>query len=88
MNVPDLLYELKRQYPRMVTTWGQCRNAGCVQSARGYGECAGCIKQHLVDAGCDHQKIVTMESYLKRIAELSDRANDLTLEIIDEDFVN
>lgn len=43
------LYNLRRNYPNTISTWGRCCNDYCENDARGSGYCADCSEEMLAE---------------------------------------
>lgn len=58
-SIDDLLYELKRQFPRGAATFGGCigKEIGCRGIARGCGVCNICCKAKLVAKGIPPESV-------------------------------
>ena len=70
-SIDDLLYELKRQFPRGATTFGGCsgKEIGCRGMARGCGYCNMCCKVKLVAKGVSPESV---DEYAELVIELRD----------------
>jgi len=45
IELNELIYRLRRNYPMYPSTFGYCSTDGCDNSARGSGKCASCCEK-------------------------------------------
>jgi len=75
------LYNLRRNYPNYISSFGSCSTEGCSNSARGSGKCAVCCENEIADIIGNKELAHKIHEHTREVAHSIDNALTLIGEL-------